>query len=118
MKEYKEYKVIIGRNVLKEERYYENGQKKYEAYYLNDKFHRENGPARQEWYKNGQKKYESYSINGNFHRENVPAVQEWYKNGQKGYEAYCLNGKLFCESFLPKYGNFYKIIYDLVKNDF
>jgi len=34
----------------KKEKYYSNGQKKYEYYLLNHKFHRENGPARQGWY--------------------------------------------------------------------
>jgi len=59
----KEYKVIIDGNVEKEEGYYSNGQKKYESYYINDKHHREDGPAVQRWYENGKKEYEEYWLN-------------------------------------------------------
>ena len=40
--------------------YFDNGQKMYKIWYLNDKKHREDGPAVQWWYKNGQKGYEEY----------------------------------------------------------
>ena len=71
--------------------YYGNGNIYYIKYKLNDKYHRENGPAYQEWYKNGQKYYESYIINGKLHREDGPAYQIWYENGQKRVETYYLN---------------------------
>jgi uncharacterized protein len=77
----------------KKEKYYENGQKWYEEYWLKGKYHRENGPARQEWYENGQKKYEYYLLNHKFHKENGPAIQRWYENGQKKYEEYYLNNE-------------------------
>lgn len=74
-------------------------------YYLNNKLHREEGPAveyldgTKEWYKNGLR-----------HREDGPAVEdsegdkEWYLNGKahredgpaiehpNGYKVWCLNG--------------------------
>ena len=46
------------------EKYYSNGNKKYEIWYLNGIRHREDGPAYQSWYKNGQKEYEFWYLNG------------------------------------------------------
>jgi antitoxin component YwqK of YwqJK toxin-antitoxin module len=103
----KEYKVKIeglkeewfeNNQLVKEIDYYNNGQKEYEAYYLNNKWHREDGPAIQFWYQNGQKEYEAYYLNNKFHRENGPACQGWYENGQKEYEEYLLNDKLHREN--------------------
>jgi antitoxin component YwqK of YwqJK toxin-antitoxin module len=78
---------------VKEIKYYENGNKYYEIYYLNGERHRENGPAYQGWYENGNKWYECYYLNGKYHRENGPAYQSWYENGNKRYEEYYLNNK-------------------------
>ena len=83
----------LNNELVKEIKYYENGQKMYEYYYLNGEYHREDGPAYQGWYENGQKQYEKYCLNGKRHRENGPACQWWYENGQKQYESYYLNGK-------------------------
>jgi hypothetical protein len=53
-------------------------------YYLNDKFHREDGPAIE--YTSGTKKW---YINGKRHREDGPACEynngdkSWYINGQR-----------------------------------
>ena len=58
-----------------------NGDK---FWFLNDKLHREDGPACE--YENGDK---SWHLNGQFHRENGPAVEytngskEWWLNGRK-----------------------------------
>jgi len=71
--------------------YYDNGQKKYERWYLNDKYHREDGPANQGWYEDGQKSYEKWYLNSKVHREDGPAIQDWYKNGQISYEEWWLN---------------------------
>src|SRR6056297_1262720 len=83
----------LNNELVKEIKYYENGQKQHECYYLNEQWHREDGPAFQKWYENGQKQYEYYYLNGEYHRENGPAFQWWYENGQKEYEYYYLNGK-------------------------
>ena len=71
--------------------YSSNGQKQYEEYYLNGKWHREDGPAIQSWWENGQKESEFYYLNGKRHREDGPAYQGWYENGQKESEIYYLN---------------------------
>ena len=73
-------------------KYYENGQKQKEIYYLNDKEHKEDGPAIQYWYDNGQKQLEYYYLDGKYHREDGPAFQFWYDNGQKQQEKYYLDG--------------------------
>ena len=72
--------------------YYDNGQKFYEIYYINNKCHCEYGPAYNEWYENGQKEYEIYYINGKYHREDGPAVIYWNENGQIDEEQYWING--------------------------
>ena len=78
-----------------ERKYWDNGQKKSERWYLNDKLHREDGPAYQRWHKDGQKEYERWWLNGKRHRENGPARQYWYSNGQKKYENWFLNNILY-----------------------
>ena len=56
---------------------------KNKYYYLNDKIHREDGPAIE--YANGDK---AWYKNGKFHREDGPAIvysngdKHWYKNGK------------------------------------
>jgi hypothetical protein len=68
-------------------------------YYLNDKYHREDGPAIE--HASGDK---SYYINGELHREDGPArdwskVKEWWKNNQlhkeDGPAVIFLNGDKF-----------------------
>ena len=77
---------------LKVKIYYDNGQKKYERWYLNGKRHREDGPALQYFHSNGQKRYEYWYLRGKFHREDGPALQTWLKNGEKIY-GWFLNNK-------------------------
>ena len=85
-----------------------NGDK---FWYLNGKFHREDGPAVE--YANGSK---YWYLNGNIHREDGPAVEhangdkEWYLNGKRhredgpaveytnGYKSWWLNGKEYSET--------------------
>jgi uncharacterized protein len=93
----KKEKWFENNQLVKEIGYYSNGQKMYEDYYLDDKYHREDGPACQRWYENGQKKYEEYLLNGKYHKENGHAYQKWYENGQKEYEYYYLNNKKISE---------------------
>jgi len=62
---------------------------------LNNKIHREDGPAVQGWHENGQKWYESWWLNGEYHRENGIAYQMWWENGQKGHELWYLNNKYY-----------------------
>jgi hypothetical protein len=55
----------------------------YKAWYLNGKFHREDGPAIE--YANG---YKAWYLNGKRHREDGPAVEH-----AKGYKSWYLNDK-------------------------
>jgi len=55
-----------------ERKYYENGQKYSESWYLDGKLHREDGPAYQRWFENGQKRTESWWLNGKFYLK-----EEW-----------------------------------------
>ncbi len=64
----------------------------YKRWYLNDKLHREDGPA-VEWV-DGTK---SWYLNGKLHREDGPAVEwadgdkEWYLNGERVTEEEVMN---------------------------
>ena len=54
-------------------------------YYLNNKLHREEGPAIE--YSDG---YKAWYVNGEFHREDGPAIEH-----PNGYKAWCLNGNYY-----------------------
>ena len=91
---------------------HDNGDK---AWYLNDKLHREDGPAVEWangdkwWYLNGKLRREdgpaieyasgtkSWYLNGKLHRENGPAVE--YADGDK---AWYLNDKKYTEAEFNK----------------
>ena len=73
--------------------YYKNAQKRSEAYILNGKLHRTDGPAYISWHENGHKWAEVYHLNGQFHRTDGPAYISWYPNGQRHSEQYRLNGE-------------------------
>ena len=64
---------------------YANGAKRW---YLNDKLHREDGPAIEA--ANGSK---SWYLNGKYHREDGPAVDY-----ASGYKSWWLNGKPYTPS--------------------
>jgi uncharacterized protein len=76
--------------------WYKDGQKSYEIYYVNGKYHRDStvGPAYTSWYSDGQKEREYYHVNDECHRDpNLgPTCTHWYNDGQKEYEAYYVNG--------------------------
>jgi len=78
-------------------KYYDNGNKWIEGYYINGKLHRENGIAYKRWHQNGNKWVEEYCVNGKTHRENGIAFKRWYENGKISYEQYWLNGKQLSE---------------------
>lgn len=67
--------------------YFENGNKKIEIYTLNNKRHREDGPAYISYYENGNIKAEIYTINDCvtkrfFYYENGKLEQEDYWSGE------------------------------------
>jgi antitoxin component YwqK of YwqJK toxin-antitoxin module len=76
-------------------RYNENGNIKYEAYYLNGKGYRKNGPATIRYYENGKIEFEGYYLNGKEHREDGPAETWYYANGNIQSEKYYLNEKYY-----------------------
>ena len=78
--------------------YYENGNISSEHYYLNGKYHREDGPAIISYYLNGQIQSEDYCLNGQYHREDGPAIIFYYRDGKIQYEDYYLNDIIYATS--------------------
>ena len=78
--------------------YYENGQIQSEYYYLDGKYHREDGPAIIYYYDNGQISYEYYYLNNKCHRENGPAIIYYCRDDKIEHESYYLNGILYAKS--------------------
>jgi antitoxin component YwqK of YwqJK toxin-antitoxin module len=56
--------IDLGNGCSKSIYYYDSGEVSYEHYYLNDKRHREDGPARIGYYESGEVIYEDYFLNG------------------------------------------------------
>jgi antitoxin component YwqK of YwqJK toxin-antitoxin module len=76
-------------HTISEDRWHENGQKRYEARYENGQMISEDG-----WHENGQKSYEYRYENGHtistdawYENGQKVNVDAWYENGQKSYEA-------------------------------
>ena len=64
-----------------------------ERYYtLNNKYHRENGPAIIDYYDNGQVVLERYYVNDKCHREDGPAIIRYDMMGNVSSIDYFLNG--------------------------
>lgn len=66
---------------------------KFDIYYLNDQFHREDGPAYTCYYRKGIAYVEKYYLNGNRHREDGPAIIYYDTDGNAFEEQYWLNDK-------------------------
>ena len=45
-------------------KYYNNGQKQSEEWFLDGKYHRVDGPAKQYWFDDGRIHYEEWCLNG------------------------------------------------------
>ena len=73
--------------------YYDNGNVRFEEYWLNGKLHREDVPAFISYYENGNVEFEAYYLNDKRHREDGPAIIWYYENGNVREEGYHLNGK-------------------------
>ena len=101
-------------------KYYDGTKKKCREYYeLNDKLHRENGPASIHYYESGNIGIEYYCIDGEDHREDGPARIWYYENGNIRSEYYYINGKeLTKEQFIRKRDSkiFDKLLEDLANN--
>jgi len=71
---------------------------------LTAKKHNPNGPAYQSWYENGQMKYETYWVDGKRHNPNGPAYQSWYNNSEIDCKEYYIDSKQISEElFKCKY---------------
>jgi YD repeat-containing protein len=66
--------------------------KKYENWYIDNKLHRDNNPAKIEWNEQGHLIKREWYQNNKRHRENGPAVMKYYDNGTRIYQYYYLNG--------------------------
>lgn len=78
---------------------------KYEAYYINDKLHRIDGPAVNEFLENGFKILEKWVVNGKEHRVNgEPSTIKCDYNGNLFLKKWCVDGKLHrerCPAIFP-----------------
>jgi antitoxin component YwqK of YwqJK toxin-antitoxin module len=77
--------------------YYQNGNIYYKFYYLDEKHHREDGPAFISHYPNGNIHYEAYYKNGESHRENGPAIIYYDEDGNIEHKEYYLNNNELTE---------------------
>jgi hypothetical protein len=70
-----------------------------EEYYLNDKLHREDGPAKITYLDDGDIDSEEYYLNDKLHREEGPAYISYknYKSGDIFFVCYYLRGKKYKE---------------------
>jgi hypothetical protein len=64
---------------------------KEEWFDKNSDYHREDGPAYIRYNENGNIKYEAYYLNGKGYRKNGPATIRYYENGNIQCEYYYLN---------------------------
>ena len=71
--------------------YNRNGVIEREYYYLNDKLHREDGPASIFYYQDGKVRRKIYWVNNKRHRKNGPTIISYNKNGSIKEELYYLN---------------------------
>lgn len=66
-------------------------KKHYEYWRLDDKLHRENGPAYIHYYKNGNIHYQQYCLNGQLHNLKGPAFVFYNKDGTVSDKHYYIN---------------------------
>ena len=103
--------------------YYKNGNTRVISYKLNDRFHKEDGPAYQEYYDDGRIYVESYFVNGDRHRADGPSVIFYDENGEIGVRLYYLNNIIYKrEDWLEElkkmnspYYKHQKMLYDIDK---
>jgi len=72
----------------------------WQEYWINNKLHREDGPAVIVYYEDGQIKRIEYWVNNQLHKLDGPAFI-WYKeNGTVEEESYFVDGKRYFDIFL------------------
>ena len=85
----------MNENVIYE--YFDTGEVFRKLYYIDQKLHKENGPAITEFSKDGKINIEAYFINDNYHRKNGPAVVLYYSNERIEYSFWFFNAKEYSE---------------------
>ena len=85
---------VSGQELEKHILYYDNGNIKYEYYYLNNEWHREDGPAKMWYNESGQIGAKEYWINNQLHKEDGPAMIDYYEDSKVYISCYYLNYKL------------------------
>ena len=91
-------------------KYFENGHKQQESWFLNDNYHRlGDKPARIELYENGKIKSEEWWINGRQHRDNDnPAWIEYYENEKIKSEKWMINDNYHRDNDNPAWIKYYE----------
>ena len=76
-----------------QEKFYPNGSIRWQEWYLNEKLHRENGPASIGYYSNGSIRSQTWFLNGEYHRYDGPAIIIYHPTGSIWWQEWYLNGK-------------------------
>ena len=67
------------------------------------------------YYDNGNISSEQYFLNGKYHRENGPAIIRYYQDGKIEHESYYLNGILYAASDSETFQQDLKEYHSMVK---
>ena len=94
MKTEKYIDIVSGEELEKRMEFYGNGKLRYELYYLSNKFHRGDGPAKMWYNESGQIRAKEYWVNNQLHKEDGPAMIDYYEDGKVYISCYYLNYKL------------------------
>ena len=86
------------------------GKKLDEDHYVNEKLHREDGPASISWYGNDIAAFESYYINGLLHRLDGPAYTQRNPNGKIVNQQYWVNGEQIPVNSPQEFKRFVKLL--------
>ena len=80
------------------ETFWDNGQLRCRAFYLNGRFHRTDGPACESWGPGGRLEDRQFYVNGKYHRTDGPAREWWGSEGWGRSSAFfVVNGKWMAE---------------------
>jgi antitoxin component YwqK of YwqJK toxin-antitoxin module len=84
---------------IKEE-FYADGNILRQEWYLNGKYHNEEGPAHIKYYKNGNIWHQAWYLNGKYHNEEGPGYIVYNEDGNVEYQSWYVNDKyLFKKDF-------------------
>jgi antitoxin component YwqK of YwqJK toxin-antitoxin module len=75
------------------EKFYPNGNLRYQAWFLNGELHKKEGPAVIGYHENGNLWYQEWRLNGKLHKEEGPAFIRYHENGNVKLKEWWLTGK-------------------------